>query len=270
LKPAVLILGATGVVGQGIVAAAVEAGLPVIAVARDPTELGRLVAAHPEASITPIAGSVATERDSAALAAAVRGIERPLAGAIVAVSGPRGRGRVLDQSVETMRGALDADLLPHLAAARHLLPLLADGHRGGSYVLIGGPGGALPWAGYGHRSVAAAAVRMLACVLHDEARGLGVRVQLLAVDAPVCQPGEAHACPQWPTATAIGRRAIALVERSDARDAASAIVAFSSRTPTATPADSDATERAQQDARRLLRSLSSPPNANEVSPHDSP
>src|SRR5690606_38036561 len=78
---------------------------------------------------------------------------------------------------------LDQDLLPHLFAARHLLPLLAPDSAG--YVLVGGPGGRYPWAGYGHCSIAAAALRMMARVLHDEAGREGRRVQLLAMDAPV-------------------------------------------------------------------------------------
>ena len=276
MRPAILVLGATGVVGQGIVAAAVENGVPVIAVARAAEELARLQAAHRAADIIALPGSVETEAGSATLAAALRELDRPLAGAVVAVAGTPRRGRILDQDIDAMRSTLDADLLPHLAAARHLLPLLAEGGRGGSYILIGGPGGTLPWAGYGHRSVAAAAVRMLACVMHDEARSLGVRVQLLAVDAPVCQPGQAHACPQWPTATAIGHRAVALIQRDDAREAAQPIVSYTppagdARNPTPPQESGNAagTEPWQQRARQLLRSLS-PPNANEVSPHDSP
>jgi NAD(P)-dependent dehydrogenase (short-subunit alcohol dehydrogenase family) len=230
MKAALLVLGATGIVGRGIVQAAVGAGRPVIAVARDPAGLEQLRAAHPDADITVLAGSVADDDDGAALAAALREIARPIAGVVAAVTGPGGRGRLLDQPTAALRCKLDADLLPHLAAARALLPLLADAGRGGSYVLIGGPGSELPWAGYGHRSVAAAALRMLACVLHDEARAMGIRVQLLSVDAPVrIEAQRANACPQWPTATAIGRRALALVERAAMGEPAHAVVHYAAR-----------------------------------------
>jgi hypothetical protein len=86
-------------------------------------------------------------------------------------------------------------------------------------VLIGGPGGRHPWAGYGHRSVAAAAVRMLARVLHGEARAFSVRLQLLEVESPVrTDANEVHACKQWPCVDAIGRKALALLQhRNDAR-----------------------------------------------------
>lgn len=273
----VLILGATGIVGRGLVAAAVEAGRPVIAVARDRAELQRLRASHANAEITVLAGSVGSDAEAAALAQTLRALDRPLAGAVVAVSGGSGRGRLLDQPVAMLQHQLDQDLLPHLAAARHLLPLLAEADRGGSYVLIGGPGSDLPWSGYGHRSVAAAAQRMLACVLHDEARALSVRVQLLAVDAPVCSDlSRAQACPKWPSAIDIGRRALELIERGTNTEPTCAIVPYSKSRPHPAPApppfpavasgdrgapDGPASAlpgRCLQDARRLLRTLASP------------
>jgi NAD(P)-dependent dehydrogenase (short-subunit alcohol dehydrogenase family) len=213
MKTAVLVLDATGVIGRGVVEAVLEAGRPVVAVAPEQQELEQLQACHPGADIVAVPGSITGDQDCAQLAIALRHLGRPIAGVIVAVSGQGRRGRLLDQPIDAMRCQLDADLLPHLAAARHLLPLLAEARRGGSYVLIGGPGSALPWAGYGHRSVAAAALCMLARVLHDEARNLAVRVQLLSVERPIPEATRAqHLCPQWPTALEIGRRALALVE----------------------------------------------------------
>lgn len=278
----VLILGATGIVGRGIVAAAVEAARPVIAVARDGLELQRLRASHADADITVVTGSVGSDADGAALARALRALDRPLAGVVVAVSGDSGRGRLLDQPVTMLQHQLDQDLLPHLAAARHLLPLMSEADRGGSYVMIGGPGSDLPWSGYGHRSVAAAAQRMLACVLHDEARALAVRVQLLAVDAPVCSDlNRAHACPNWPSAIDIGRRALELVERGTSATPARAIVPYTKPLQRAAQAPSPATSatvastardhpdagiapltaRCLRDARRLLQTLARPNSA---------
>lgn len=227
MSETVLVLGATGVVGRGVVAAAAEAGRRVIAVARGGDALDALRREHAGARIEAVAGSVESEAGAAALARRLRALDRPIDGVVAAVAGVPRRGRILDHDggPDAMRAALDEDLLPHVAAARQLLPLMAERGRGGTWLLIGGPAGALPWAGYGHRSVAAAAVRMLACVLHDEARCLGVRAQLLAVESPVCRPG-AKACPEWPTALEIGRRAMALLERSDVQVAAHPIVPY--------------------------------------------
>ena len=122
------------------------------------------------------------------------------------------RGRILDQPADALRECLDQTVLAQLALARHLIPLLAEAGRNGRYVIIGGPGSEAPWAGYGLRSVAMAATRMLAQVLHDEAQPLGVRVHLVSIDAPVRrdEPG-AHECPEWPTVSGIARRVTQLL-----------------------------------------------------------
>ena len=190
-----IVLGATGAVGRGVVQAAVDAAVPVIAIARDAQALARLRTDHADADITTLACTIVDDADGARLADALRALHRPAAGVVVAMAAERRRGRLLDHPVAALRGELEKNLLPQLSAARHLLPLLVEGNCGGSYVLIGGPGGESPWAGYGHRSVAAAAQRMLACVLHDEARALDVRVHLLAVDSPACtDANRMHAC----------------------------------------------------------------------------
>lgn len=252
----VLILGATGSVGRGLVAAAVAAGRAVIAVARDKPGLQQLQADFPAADITALPGSVASDAQGARLAKAVQRLGRPLSGVMVAVCGGGGRGRLLDQPANALRDSLRDDLLPHLVAARHLLPLLAASQRGG-YVLIGGPGGEQPWAGYGCRSINAAALRMLARVLHDEARAHAVRVQLLLVDTPVRSDANiGHACPQWPSAFAVGERALALVDRVDTHERARAIVRYSASSADASLSAHDADrQRCLSDARVLLDSL---------------
>ncbi|RPE80178.1 SDR family oxidoreductase [Vulcaniibacterium tengchongense] len=212
ISPPLVVLGATGGIGRGVVQAALEQGRPVVAVAADRAELQALRDRHPGAELHTVVGAVTGDADGARLARALRRLGRPFAGVVAAICGDPERGRLLDRPAAFLRRKLDEELLPHLAAARHLMPLLAAGERGGGYVLIGGPGSEHPWAGYGHRSVAEAALRMLARVLHDEARPLGVRVQLLAIERPVCtERNREHACPQWPSALAVGQRALALI-----------------------------------------------------------
>jgi hypothetical protein len=68
---------------------------------------------------------------------------------------------------------------------------------------------------------------MLARVLHDEARAYPVRVQLLAVDSPLrTEANLKHACTQWPDATSVGRRALALIEQSTTAAPANAVVRY--------------------------------------------
>ena len=85
--------------------------------------------------------------------------------------------------------------------ARHLMPLLAEARPQRQLRDDRRPGSDAPWAGYGHRSVAMAALRMLARVLHDEAQ-LARRARAPAVDrfarCAARQPA-AHECPEWPS-----------------------------------------------------------------------
>ncbi|SDY19929.1 SDR family NAD(P)-dependent oxidoreductase [Lysobacter enzymogenes] len=232
MKAPLVVLGATGGVGRGVVQAAIDSGRPVIAVARSSSELKALKSGYPDADLSVVTGSVANDAAGAKLARALRKLGRPLAGVVAAVCGSAERGRLLDNPAEFLRRKLDEDLLPHLAAARHLLPLLAERDRGGTYVLIGGPGSEHPWAGYGHRSIGAAALRMLARVLHDEARQLAVRVQLLAVDTPVCTEfNQRHSCPEWPSALSVGQRAMALIDHDISEEPPRPIVPYALRAP---------------------------------------
>ena len=227
IKGPIVVLGATGAVGRGAVRAAIEVGRPVIAVARNLRQLEQLRLEHRGADASVLATTIAADADGARLAEMLRRDGRPLAGVVDAMCGDQGRGRLIDHPSEVLRRTLDGDLLPHLAAARHLIPLLAEARRVGSYVFIGGPGSEAPWSNYGFRSVAAAGLRMLARVLHDEGRSLDVRVQMLSIGAPV--RGEtpcAHHCPEWPSGLAIGRRALQLIDRDRPGESASPVVRF--------------------------------------------
>jgi len=221
-----VVLDAAGPIGGGVVAAAVAAHRPIVAVDPDPAALRALAATYPQAALTLLQGSAREEGAAAKLSAALRSLDLPLAGVIAAVDGELLRGRLLDLPVDASCRRFEAALSPQLAAARHLLPLLADGGRGAGYVLIGGPGGVHPWAGYGHPSVTEAALRMLARVLHGEARPLGVRVQLLSLDTPAWGVHAGMPRADWPSALDIGRHALDLFNPGAPTDA---IVEFSAK-----------------------------------------
>lgn len=254
VPPAVLVVGATGTVGRGVVAAALAAGHPLVAVARSRTRLRALRTAYPDADISLVPATIDTDEDAAWLARSVRRLRRPLLGCVVAIRADGARGRISDQPSERLVQTLTRELRPQLALARGVLPLLGDGQ---GYVVVGGPGDERPWAGYGHRSVASAALRMLARVLHDELRPRGVRVQLLAVESPVRpHAGAACACPEWPTADTVGSRALALLAAAPTAPAAALVRFAHVQRGDREPGD-EATRRALRDARSLLRSISS-------------
>lgn len=282
----VLIVGATGKVGRGVVSAALAAGRPVIAVARDIARLQALRHQFGSADLAVVAGSVATDAEAARLVEALRALRRPIAAVVVAIAGKPVRARLLDTPADALAATLAADLVPHAVAARHLLPLMAAADRGGGYLIVGGPAGRCAWAGYGRHSVAAAALRMLAQALHEEAIAQSQRVQLLSVETPVRDDGALLPDTTRPTARMVGERALQLVLCDRCTDATRAVVTFGERVAAvskarsvlrrpAMPADANAQlpdiaadDRAQtslDDARTLLQALLPSPSY-KVSP----
>lgn len=221
----VVVVGASGTIGREIACLLAAEGRPVIAVGPDPQRLQTLANELPHGAVTTLAGGAVDDRSAAELTAQLRALGRPLACVVNAF--PTGdvrtdgsnRGRLLDQPTVALRECLDQTVMTQLALARQLIPLLAETGRNGRYVIISGPGSEAPWAGYGLRSVAMAATRMLAQVLHDEAQPLGVRVHLVSIDAPVRsdEPGT-HECPEWPTVRGIAHRAVQLLDRTPAEE----------------------------------------------------
>src|SRR5690606_5503367 len=150
-----------------------------------------------EPGLELMVASVADEQAAGDLARRLGHRPRRLRAVVDATAGIRRASRLLDHPVPSLSVSLEHEVRPHLAAARHLLPLLQR-QGGDRYVLAGGPEARFGWAGYGHASVAVAATRMLAQVLHEEAKAFGVRVQMLSIDAPVwTAENTARACAGW-------------------------------------------------------------------------
>lgn len=208
MPSALVVLGAAGAIGAGVVDAALESGRAVVAVGLDAAAHEALRARHPAARLVVADAAITSDAAAAALAAGLREGGIVVDGVVASLAGTHRCGRLIDEPADLLRRTLDQDLLPHLFAARHLLPLLR--HDSGGYVLVGGAGGRYPWAGYGHCSIAAAALRMMARVLNDEAGRQGQRVQLLSMDAPLGHDAA-------DAALALGRRALAMLDGARAR-----------------------------------------------------
>ena len=68
---------------------------------------------------------------------------------------------------------------------------------------------------------------MLVRVLHNEARLLGVRVQMLAVNRPVrTDDNRDQACSGWPAVEQLAAQALALVDQVESRHPVAAMVRF--------------------------------------------
>jgi NAD(P)-dependent dehydrogenase (short-subunit alcohol dehydrogenase family) len=217
-----------------VVKVALEQRRSVIAVTADGSAMRTLASRYLDPDLTIVEGGVGDESQASQLATALRELDRPIAGIVLGSCSEPARNRVLDLSAQQFLRLLEADLLPHLAAASHLVPVLAASGRNAGYLVIGSPGSEHPWVGYGSRSVAASAASMLVRVLHEEARSLGVRVQMLAVNRPVrTDANSAWSCAGWPDVSAIGAQALELIDQVDPRVAATAIVPFVTRVASA-------------------------------------
>lgn len=264
MNPLLLVLGATGEVGRAVVATALAEGRGVVAVARGLEGLESLRLAHPGADLSVLRGSVATDRQSAQLLRRVRRLRRPLSGVVVALCGGCVRERLLDSPMVALKKVIDSNLLAHASAARHLLPMLAEGT--GGYVLVSGPGGEHPWAGHGPRSLVAAGLRMLARVLHEEARALPVRVQLLAIDSPLCtERNRAQACPHWPQSHSVAQRVLQLVD-GEPHSTVPAVVRFESTRRAPPPTPKPPPPALEQQVWSWLNSVAASPSTQGTSP----
>jgi NAD(P)-dependent dehydrogenase (short-subunit alcohol dehydrogenase family) len=228
VKAPVVVLGATSGFGASLVEAMLDSGKPVVGIGADASALAALVRRFPDKGrVQTIAGSTEDDGRAEMLARALAALPVPPRQVLVNLQAPCVRGRLLEQSPEVLERVLRERLMPQLYAARHLLPVLAASGRCARYLVVGTPYAGTPWAGYGHYSVAAAAIRMLVQVLRQETEDTAVRVQQLVIDTPVRDEDNAHcACPAWPDAAAVARAAVAVL---DAPEDSATFVQFDSR-----------------------------------------
>src|SRR5688572_6797456 len=124
---AIVILGANGGVGSGIVDASLAAGLPAIAVSRDADGLDALAArvAH-NPLLTCLPASFDDETGAQSLIVALRNLRvRPIS-VVASLNAPLDNGRLADRPSDFLAAQLDANVLVHFRAARALVPWLAE------------------------------------------------------------------------------------------------------------------------------------------------
>lgn len=217
MQPTVVLIGAAGGVGHGIAAHLVETGYAVVAAGRQRDALLRLATrlGEPDA-LTLLPASVDSDVAAQALVRELRELRRRCVAVVVATGSPRQSARLMDRDEVFLDDRLHADVVSRYVAARHLIPFLADTSPGALYLDIGSAAAEFPWAGYGHHSVTSAAQRMLARVLHDESRGLAVRVQHLSLGGAVRTHLNAHcASDDWLDAGEVGTHVAGLIAASD-------------------------------------------------------
>jgi len=114
IKDSVVVLGASGEVGRGIVAELLAAGYAVVAVARNKERLAALARyATVHRRLTVLPGSVATDAAGAALAQGLRDLPGRPAAVVASVCGPSGSGRLLERPESFLQRRLEEDVVSH-------------------------------------------------------------------------------------------------------------------------------------------------------------
>jgi len=153
-----VVVGATGDVGTGVVAALLKGGFQVIAVGRSQDRLDDLKAflGSPR-DLRSLVGSVASEDAAQAIAQKVLAVGQPSA-VVVTINGKPVAMPLPELTASDLMQTFRENVAPHLVAAKTLIPILSDG---GVYLGIGGGMADLTFPGMTAISAAQAAQRSL-------------------------------------------------------------------------------------------------------------
>jgi len=205
----IVVLGAAGGVGEGIVDELLRAGARVLAVSRADAKLNQLAdrLGRP-LGLALIVGGVGSEEEASALVLSVQRTTPRIDGVVVSI-GSWWQGPPLTRTpLADWNAVLAERLTSHFLAAKHFIPLL----RGGFYLSIGGSTAEVAVPNAGPVSVASAAQVMLTKVLRAEAGDSPVRVQELMIWTTVAtRVHGSKVDPTWITPNDVGRHIIALM-----------------------------------------------------------
>lgn len=183
----VCLLGASGMVGNGIMRELLDGGHRVIAVSRSPQKLAHLRTQYGTKSLDTLVGDVASDESGAVLRDALIAQFGTPDGVVAALSSPAVDKpiRVLGSPTDLLRQTFDANFYPHVVAAKALIPRLGPG---AVYLGINGglPDFVLP--GMANLTMTQSALRSLYLALEQEARESKVSVRLLGIFGLVATP----------------------------------------------------------------------------------
>lgn len=207
----ILVIGAAGDVGRGLVFAAAERGWTIAAAGRSEDTLQALAAAFPAGKVVPVVGSVADPAAARALLDAGNTALGGLDAVIVSVNAAKGMRPLLDWSPDELLATLDGNIITHFNALGAALAVLGPQ---GVFIGIGGGMADFIVPGNVHASMAQAALRMMYRGAAKEQPDRLIR-ELQVVAMVDGESTRAIADDTWLKAEEIGRHACAMVERPD-------------------------------------------------------
>jgi NAD(P)-dependent dehydrogenase (short-subunit alcohol dehydrogenase family) len=203
----VLVIGASGDVGQGIVRAALHEGWSVVAAARKVERLSERLG-EPGGNLVLCAGDISTEAGATALWDSALAAAGRIDAVVVSVNAPVRVAPLAQWSAQDLAELLAANLQTHFIAAQAMLPRLPEN---GVFIGIGGGTADVVLPGLAPLSVVQAGLRML---YRGAARELTGSVQLreLIINSMVNGPDKrVTARPEWLTDDEVGAHVCAIL-----------------------------------------------------------
>lgn len=201
-----LVIGATGDVGQGIVAIARQRGWRVAAAGRSAEKLARFGPDDPDrvTLVGDLGSEAGAEQLWAAAANALDGIDT----VVIAVNAPNALKPLIAWTPAELTGVFDANLMTHFIAAKTFLPKLPSD---GVFLGIGGGTADFIIPTMTHVSMTQAAQRMMYRGLARENRdGAAVR-ELMIVSMVNGESKREKAAPEWVTEMEVGEHVCAII-----------------------------------------------------------
>jgi len=211
MKKKVVVIGATGDVGRGIVEALLRRGHHVAAAARNRERLTALLEdlLGPD-TLHAVPGSLDSDERAAALAGDVRKIFSSLDAVVVSVNSPRRPAPLLTHSSDSLTALIRGDMVVHYTAARAFIPAL---NPNGVLIGIGGGSADFILREGVPQSMGQAGLRMLYRGLAQELLDASVQVRQLIIASIVNgRSTRDGADPQWVTDAEIGEQVAAILE----------------------------------------------------------
>ncbi len=208
-KGTLLVIGAAGEVGQGIVAAALASGRQVIAAGRNGDMLDRIAARHPGKPLARVIGDIGTETGAVALWDEATTKFGAIDAVVVSVTAVNERQPLMGWGAAALATAIASEPLLHFIAAKTFVPRLA---QHGIFIGIGGGTADFIIPKMAHVSMSQAAQRMLYRGLVRERRG-GAEIRELTIVSMVNgESSRENAKPEWVTDIEIGQHVCAILE----------------------------------------------------------
>jgi NAD(P)-dependent dehydrogenase (short-subunit alcohol dehydrogenase family) len=208
-----LVVGASGDIGQGIVAAALDNGWNVVAAGRNQEKFAGLIDRHAHAALEVVLGDISSEAGADALWTQSIGKFKEIDAVAVAVNAPNQLLPLAEWSAEGLSKLLASNLLTHFIAAKIFLPRLPE-----SGMLIGIGGGTadfiIPKMAY--LSLSQAAQRMMYRGFARERKGGAEIRELMVISMVNGESKRARAEPEWVTDVEVGQHVCAILAKPSA------------------------------------------------------